>query len=679
MLLEIDDLRTHFRVDDGVCARAVDGISFGVEAGRTVAVVGESGCGKSQTAFSIMRLLEGNGFHPEGSRIRFDGEDLLAKTEEEMQKIRGNRIAMIFQEPMASLNPLYRVSSQLSEPLRLHQFMSKKDAYARAIELLRHVGIPAPESRVDNFPHEMSGGMKQRVMIAMALACKPKLLIADEPTTALDVTIQAQILRLMQDLQTETNMAILLITHDLGVVNQLADDVCVMYAGRVVEFGTRDEVFSNMQHPYTRRLLESIPNSADVKHKLHTIPGLVPSATEFADEGCRFYGRCSERLPKCEHETPIASSCNASGKHQAFCHLLAADANVDRSSATVKEPRPEKTQDDETLVEIKNLHTHFPVKRGLLQRVVNHVRAVDGVSISLRRGEALALVGESGCGKTTVGHSILRLLDEAKGTVMFNGSDVLAMPKKQLKGLRKEMQLVFQDPLSSLSPRMKISDIISEGLRIHSSELTAAACQDKVNDVLNLVGLSPEVGSRYPHEFSGGQRQRIALARALILEPELLVLDEPTSALDVSVQAQIINLLEAVQIRRNLAYLFITHDLGVVEYIADSVAVMYLGRIVEYATAKELFSAPKHPYTKALLEAVPRIGSEQGEFSKIAGDVPSPMDPPSGCHFHPRCPFAIDRCRSEYPALEVKQGRRVACHLVESDERPSPELGGRRQ
>ena len=662
MLLNVENLVTHFDLGDGKVARAVDGISFALEAGRTLAIVGESGCGKSQTAFSIMRLLEANGYHDPSSRVLFEGEDLLRLPEARLQHIRGNRMAMIFQEPMASLNPLYRVRNQLSEPLRQHQQLSRREAGQRCIELLRHVGISAPESRVDNYPHEMSGGMKQRVMIAMALACRPKLLIADEPTTALDVTIQAQILGLMKELQQETGMAILLITHDMGVVNQMADDVCVMYAGRLAEQGTRDAIFGHMQHPYTRRLMASIPNRADRRYKLHTIPGLVPGASEFTTEGCRFADRCVERLEVCRQKTPAMRCCGEQAGHLASCHLLEGQGHVNRAAAAIREIRPVKTVSDDILLSVHALNTYFPVKRGLLQRVVNHVRAVDGVSFDLRRGETLALVGESGCGKTTVGHSILRLLEETRGEVRFEGQHVLELPRAQARALRRRMQLVFQDPFGSLSPRLKVNAIVGEGLRVHEPRLPIETLEERVADVLRLVGLSPEAGTRFPHEFSGGQRQRIAMARALILEPQLLVLDEPTSALDVSVQAQILNLLEEIQIRCNLSYLFITHNLGVVEYIADQVAVMYLGKIVERAPTATLFAAPRHPYTRTLLEAVPQIGGQQKGFSGIIGDVPSPLNPPTGCHFHPRCPMAMDICKREYPAHRIDAQGTIACH-----------------
>jgi len=660
MLLEVKNLRTHFRVGDTGIAKAVDGTNFFVDAGKTLAIVGESGCGKSQTAFSIMRLLAPNAFHPDGSQILYEGENLLDKTDEQMQKIRGNDIAMIFQEPMNSLNPLYTICNQLSEPLILHQQMDKQAARKRCIELLDMVGIPAPESRIDNFPHEMSGGMKQRVMIAMALACRPKLLIADEPTTALDVTIQAQILGLMKDLQKETNMAIIIITHDLGVVNQIADDVCVMYAGKVAEYGSCKDLFANMQHPYTRRLLESIPNGQDIHYKLHTIPGMVPSALRYK-EGCRFYDRCVEHIDECKSNEPKKTTCG-SKDHFAFCHLLDKKHTVERSKTSKKEARLQKDNSTETLLKVENMYTHFPVKRGLIQRVVNHVKAVDGMNIELYRGKTLALVGESGCGKTTAGQSILRLLREVKGKIIFNGEDIMQFKRKELKKFRQEMQIVFQDPFASLSPRMRVTDIIEEGLKLHFPKLSATERINKVNETLELVGLERAAGTRYPHEFSGGQRQRIAIARALILEPKFLVLDEPTSALDVSVQAQVLNLLEEIQYKKNLAYLFITHDLGVVEYISDYVAVMYLGKIVEYSTTKELFSNPKHPYTKTLLDAVPKIG-EKREFNRIVGDVPSPLNPPSGCHFHPRCPVALPKCSKERPTLIKCQEAQVSCFL----------------
>jgi peptide/nickel transport system ATP-binding protein len=658
--LEVSNLTTYFRVGEDRIARAVDGIGFRLESGRTLALVGESGCGKSQTAFSIIRLLERNGFHGKDSRILFEGEDLLTKTEEDMRRIRGNRIAMIFQEPMSSLNPLFRVGNQLAEPLRLHRGMDGPKARTTAIELLGQVGIPSPVTCIDSYPHELSGGMKQRVMIAMALAGRPRLLIADEPTTALDVTIQAQILSLMKRLQQETGMPILLITHDMGVVHQMADEVCVMYAGRIAEVGSRDDIFSQPRHPYTRRLLESIPASADARFRLRTIPGRVPSATDI-HPGCRFCERCTERIEVCAQVHPPFHPGGGSGRHQAACHLLAPDHAGDRARTVRREPRPVRIPSTCLLIEVSDLRTHFPVKRGLLQRTVDHLRAVDGIGLTLRRGETLALVGESGCGKTTVGQSLLRLLKEARGRIKFDGQDILTLDHAGIQRLRRRTQIVFQDPYSSLNPRMRIGSIVGEGLRIHQPSLSARESGSRVRSILERVGLSSGDADRYPHEFSGGQRQRIAIARALILEPDVLVLDEPTSALDVSVQAQILNLLEDIQAERGLAYLFITHDLGVVEYISNTVAVMYLGRFVEVAPTAALFRRPRHPYTQALLAAVPRIG-EAAPFRRIEGDVPSPLRPPSGCRFHPRCPFAQPACRQTEPALDpVGDHHHVAC------------------
>ncbi|MFQ5671956.1 MAG: dipeptide ABC transporter ATP-binding protein [Nitrospinales bacterium] len=669
MLLTVKNLRTYFRVGFDRTAKAVDGISFDLEQGKTLALVGESGCGKTQTAFSLIRLIAENGWHPSGE-IRFNNRDLATLSEEEMRDTRGNDISMIFQEPMSSLNPLYRIGNQLEEPLRLHRRMEKGEARQRTIELLQRVGIPDPDKRIDNFPHELSGGMKQRVMIAMALACEPQLLIADEPTTALDVTIQAQVLKLMADLQQQTGMAILLITHDMGIVNQMADDICIMYAGKIVEQGSREKIFSHMAHPYTRRLFDSIPKPGDAKYYLRTIPGMVPSATEYVDNCCLFHDRCPFTMEVCR--TRESAAHRVSSGHLAACHLLENAGSSVLEADQERIPAPPRAIGSDNLISVKNLKTWFPVRKGILRRVAAYVKAVDDVSLDLKRGATLALVGESGCGKTTFGESILRLSREARGQVLFNGRDLMSLPTEELKKMRRHLQAVFQDPFGSLSPRMIIQDIVSEGLHVHFPDVGEEEKRQKVADALGEVGLGASAADRYPHEFSGGQRQRIAIARALILEPEFILLDEPTSALDVSVQAQVLNLLRELQGKRNLTYLFITHNLSTVRYLADTVAIMYLGRIVEYAPVEELFGNPRHPYTRSLLKAVPSL-EERKPFENLVGDVPSPLTPPSGCHFHPRCPIFLSepdgsplqqKCRSTYPEQTDMGTSYVRCHAV---------------
>jgi len=524
-LLAVRDLSVSFAVQGGE-TEAVRHISFDVERGESVALVGESGSGKSVTALSIMQLLPyPTARHPSGS-IRLSDEELVGAPEAMMQRVRGDRIAMIFQEPMTSLNPLHTIEKQVNEVLRVHKRLSRSAARARTLELLRLVGLPEAERRLDAYPHQLSGGQRQRVMIAMALANEPDLLIADEPTTALDVTIQAQILTLLGDLQAKFGMALLLITHDLGIVRKMTERVCVMSAGEIVETGATRAIFESPRHPYTRRLLAAEP-------------------------------RPMARAPR-------------------------ADAPV--------------------VMEAQDVRVWFPIRRGLLRRTVGHVKAVDGVSLAVREGQTVGVVGESGSGKTTLGLALLRL-QSCQGRIRFGGLELHRMPAKTLRPLRREMQVVFQDPFGALSPRMSVAQIVGEGLGVHGIGATPAERRDLIDEALREVGMDPAHRDRYPHEFSGGQRQRIAIARAMVLKPRFLVLDEPTSALDMSVQAQVVDLLRELQARHRLAYLFISHDLKVIRAVSDEILVMRDGRVVEQGPTERIFEQPEQAYTRALMAA----------------------------------------------------------------------------
>jgi len=642
-------------------ARPVAGVSFDLAEGETFALLGESGCGKSMTALALMRLL------PDAARIdagavSLGGVDLLALTEAEMRRRRGGQAAMIFQEPGTSLNPVLTIGRQIGESLAMHRRLNGKEALEAGVELLRAVGIPDPRRRWDEYPFQLSGGMKQRAMIAMALAGEPRLLIADEPTTALDVTIQAQVLDLLAGLQRERGMAMLLISHDLGVVARMADRVGVMYAGHLVETAARGRFFARPAHPYSQRLFASLPDAVPRGGRLATIPGQVPPAGAVFD-GCRFVDRCSSASDVCRrHEPPWVALVDG---QQVRCHLYVANPAVDirppppvEALAEAAVPRPEPPA---ALLDVSDLRVHFPIRSGIFRRVSGQVRAVDGVSLTLAAGSTLALVGESGCGKTTAGKAMLQLIAPTSGSVRYRGTELTGLAPGALRDSRAGMQMVFQDPYGSLNPRMRVGEIVAEGMRaLHLS----ADPPQRVGELLRQVGLAPDMAHRYPHEFSGGQRQRIAIARALAVNPRVLICDEPTSALDVSVQAQILNLLRDLQSGLGLAYLFITHNIAVVDYLADQVAVMYLGRIVEQGTAEEILRDSKHPYTAALIAAVPRVNGERGKAASVAGDMPSPADPPAGCHFHPRCPQAMARCRADYPgATRLSPTRTVRCHL----------------
>ncbi len=664
-LLQIENLHTRIG-DEAKPSRVVDGVDLEIRKGETFALLGESGCGKSMTALSVMRLLPPAGRIVEGS-VRLEGEDLLALPEYAMRRVRGGRLAMIFQEPMTSLNPVLTVGIQIAEALRIHDPGAGKKPAQRVVELLDAVGIPAPEQRAREYPHQLSGGMKQRVMIAIALAGQPQLLIADEPTTALDVTIQAQVLDLLRDLQRETGMAILLITHDLGVVAETADRLAVMYAGEIVEVSSKASFFKDARHPYSRKLFQSQPNREKRARHLAVIKGFVPRLDrEFT--GCRFAERCDRVMDICR--TRIPGWTKTGSGERVRCHLYASpDHEPQVESVEIQKPVSDAPKGElaRPLLSVRDLKIHFPIQKGVFKRTVGQVRAVDGISLEIPTGHTLALVGESGCGKTTVGKAILQLIRPTDGNVVFEGDDLRRLKGAALRRRRSDLQIIFQDPVASMNPRMLVGDIVAEGMLAQGLGGGKAGRRERVRELLTQVGLSPDAESRYPHEFSGGQRQRICVARVLAVEPRLIICDEPTSALDVSVQAQILNLLRDLQTELRLSYLFITHDIAVVSYLAHEVAVMYLGRIVEQGSVQEILESPRHPYTEALLSAVPlaEVGKTPRSRIHLQGDMPSPANPPSGCHFHPRCPKAMDQCRRQYPdQVPVSDTHKVNCLLA---------------
>jgi peptide/nickel transport system ATP-binding protein len=684
-VLEVEGLRTEFRLRESTVV-AVDGVSFHVDAGECVGVVGESGCGKTTMGLSIMKLLPNVG-HVTGGSIRLLGQDLGPLGEKEMTKVRGNDVGMIFQDPLTSLNPTMTIGRQIAEAVRLHRDVTKREASYRALEVLEMVEIPQPSERLTQYPHQLSGGLRQRVMIAMALACDPKLLIADEPTTALDVTIQAQILDLIDRLREEFHMAVILITHDMGVIAGRADRMLVMYAGQIVESATTAEVFARMRHPYAEALLASVPKlDQDPSIRLVSIAGLPPDLSEKIDH-CRFAARCRYNQQDCwENEPPLAPAADSSPGHLAACfHQVDVDpetkakqpeavaksadltVKVDEVAAARLRARAEALAREPTLVDVTHLVKEYPVTSGsVIRRKVGSVKAVSDVSFNVRRGETFGIVGESGSGKTTVGRLIVRLENPNSGSILFEGEDLSRLGRGALRQKRRDFQLIFQDPYASLDPRMRVGTILREPLKVQGIG-SAKEQNDRVRSLVSEVGLSQKSLDLYAHEFSGGQRQRIGLARALTLEPKLIVADEPVSALDVSIQAQILNLLKDLQARHHLTLIVISHDLAVVKYVSDTIGVMYLGKLVEIGPAAQIYEKPAHPYTRALIDTIPVPDPALARTAggrHIKGELPSAIAPPSGCRFRTRCPFARDRCAEEEPLLRPFGDRHLAaCHF----------------
>jgi peptide/nickel transport system ATP-binding protein len=615
-MLSIEQLRVSLDSEAGV-VHAIDALSLSLQRGETFALVGESGCGKSMTALALMRLLPEVG-RVSGGQMRLEGTDLVDLPESQMRSIRGGRIGMIFQEPGTSLNPVMRIGQQIVEAIEAHTDMRGEAARAKAIDWLRRVGIPEPERRIDEYPFRMSGGQKQRVMIAMTLAAQPDFLIADEPTTALDVTIQAQILDLLKDLQREHRMGLLLITHDLAVVSGMAHRVALMYAGQIIEMADAAEFFAAPRHPYARALLRALPGSQRRDTPLAAIAGSVPPLwTRF--EGCRFAPRCAQVMPHCANTPPALTELNP--QHQVRCLLHVPGATVPlpaeptafaAPSPRTDPPAPTADRSRTLLLQVQDLRVRFAMRKGLLQRTHGYFDAVAGVSFDVARGQTLALVGESGCGKTTTGKAIVQLLRTTavvEGRAMLDGRDLFKLEGAELLAARRDVQIIFQDPFASLNPRMRVFELLEEGLLALRPDMDAPARRARIERLTDQVGLRPEALKRWPHEFSGGQRQRIAIARALAVQPRLIVCDEPTSALDVSVQAQILNLLKDLQRQLGVSYLFITHNIAVVEYIADRIAVMRAGRIEEQGACAEVLERPVRDYTRVLLGAVPRVAN----------------------------------------------------------------------
>ncbi len=663
---------------------AVRHVNFDVKPGQIVGLVGESGCGKSTIASAIMRLLPPNG-EISGGKLLFKGDDLRTMSEDDMRRIRGRQISMIFQDPMTSLNPVFSIEQQMVDTIQAHppndRPITRREARQRAVAMLERVGIPDAAQRIQNFPHQFSGGMRQRIMIAVALQSNPSLLVADEPTSALDVTLEAQITDLVRGLRDELQTAILYITHDLGIVARICDQVVVLYAGNVVETGDVFHVFKSPLHPYTRALLRSHPSSQTRAVRLVTIPGRVPSLRDLP-LGCKFSPRCELAAPICFQKEPQSIR---SGAQTVACHafqpgwtaarLASPDSAPAVSQEAERETRtilhPADISSGEKVIQTERIKVYFKDTAGWLSKILGQkeglVRAVDGVDIAVKRGETLALVGESGSGKTTLGRVILCLQQPTLGEVCVEGKDITGLSQARIRPLRARMQMIFQDPISCLSPRKTVAELLLEPFRIHHIPVDKP---QKVSELLEMVGLSSEQAGKYPHQLSGGQARRVGIARALALKPAILVADEPTAGLDVSVAAGILNLMKDLLERLNLTYILITHNLNIIGFIANRVAVMYLGKVVELGETQALFTHPRHPYTEALMSAVALPDPELREKRRriiLEGEIPSSRNPPPGCPFHPRCRYLQERCTHEPPLLTPgpDPSHLSACHYPE--------------
>jgi peptide/nickel transport system ATP-binding protein len=661
--LEVDNLSTHIKLSRST-VQAVGNVSLVLDTHETVGLVGESGAGKSMLGLSVLGLLPNGGHIIEGS-IKLGGRELVGLRTPELRRLRGNEVAMIFQDSMSSLNPTKSIGEQVAEPVRLHRDASKKEARDRALEVLELVGLPHPRERLAYYPHQLSGGLRQRVMIAIALACEPKVLLADEPTTALDVTIQAQILRVLDDLRDRLGMATLLVTHDMGVVAGRTSRINVMYAGRIVESAETHRLFAGMRHPYTQALLGSIPRlEQDATKPLVSIPGLPPDLTN-PPPGCRFAPRCGRATDQCRAEEPPLGGKDPS--HVFACwHPVDGPITLTSQIRVVAERAAHlDVKALKPLLQIENAVREYPVTAGLLKRTVASVKAVSDVTLTVGEGEALGLVGESGCGKTTLGKLAVGIEKPDGGRIMLAGEEVFRNRGRALRLARRDLQMMFQDPFASLDPRMRVQATLREPLVVQRLG-SAREQEEKIRTMLDEVGLPHNALERYPHEFSGGQRQRIALARALMLEPKVVVADEPVSALDVSIRSQVLNLMKRLQAEHNMASIVISHDLAVVKYLSDRIGVMYLGKIVELGTGDDIYHRCAHPYTEALIKTIP-LPDPAAERDKqdvaIRGELPSAIDPPSGCRFHTRCPRAQARCTEIEPELRsFGPGHQAACH-----------------